>query len=204
MPVSAAPPDVRPEELAYWDTHARARGTADNIWKRQHLASYVLAQHPAQARVLEIGAGQATVAMAVTLVVNGHLTYMGTDVSRVFCDYVRQRWHLPMTQTDVRHLPGAEGAYDMLWAFDSLEHVRPEDRLEGYREMHRVLAPQGLILLNIPLSASHHQEAFDHGFDEQDLAALARETRTRIRTAEQYDVAAYDPPTRYQFVVLAR
>lgn len=183
---------MRAEESAYWDHVANVvkgknvGGVTDNIWKRCSIVSRILEHRPVNARILEIGAGQGLGAAVVNLVTLGNIFYTGTDVSPAFCKFVNHRWKLDMVNTDVLNLP--DGPFDMIWAFDTLEHVRPEERVAGYKEMGRVLAEHGVILLNVPCDESGHVEEFDWGMDEMDVAEIAKTTGTKIHKFEHYEV----------------
>ena len=196
---------VRPEEAAYWDEVAVNRidgKLRDNIYKRVRLMAKLLEEPLIGARILEIGTGHGLTVAVVNLLTLANIRYTGTDVSKKFCDYVEKRWKLPMLHCDVRSIPVEDHSSDIIWAFDSLEHVRPNDREEGYNEINRILKVPGLIMLNVPLSDSKHDPQFDHSFDESDLATLCKATNTRIRRMEKYE--APEVNTQYQFVVLER
>lgn len=183
---------MRAEESAYWDDVAvRIKGATpgaanfnDNIWKRGEQVRRILRHRPVDARVLEIGAGHALAAATINLLYLKHLQYMGTDVSPKFCEFVSETWGLPMTNTDILALP--DGPFDMVWMFDTLEHVRPEDRAAGYAEISRVLASRGFVLLNLPLDESSHKEDFDWGVHDTDVAELAKAIGGRVVKSEMY------------------
>lgn len=183
---------MRPEESEYWDEVAlklKERGIgdiSDNVRKRCEIVSRILSHRPFKVSILEIGVGQGLGAAAVNLVTLGHNRYIGTDVSERFCRFVSRRWKLNVMQTDVTKLP--DGPFDFIWAFDSLEHVRPEDRQSGYAEMGRVLADGGVILLNVPLNESGHDSNFDWGMEESEVFEIAKATRTAISKYEPYDI----------------
>lgn len=187
---------MRAEESKYWDHVAvdvKMRGPgglSDNIRKRCIIVSQILAHCPVDARVLEIGMGQALGAATVNLVTLGNFRYIGTDVSEEFCKWVFRRWKLSVAHTDILKLP--DGPFDMVWAFDSLEHVRPEDRESGYREINRVMAERGVILLNIPCDKSEHEEEFDWGYGREDAEALARVVGGRISVWEPYTIEEFN------------
>lgn len=183
---------MRPSESAYWDHVAKevkghgVGGITDNIWKRCMIVSRILAHRPIRKKILEIGVGQGMAAAVLNLVTLANIDYVGTDVSKEFCEFVSRRWRLPVVQTDVLKLP--DGPFDMIWAFDTLEHVRPEDRPRGYAEIGRVLAPNGTILLNIPLSESRHDVEFDWGMKEREVHDIAEATSAFVTVYEPYDV----------------
>lgn len=181
---------MRAEESKYWDHVAtvikgkNVGGITDNIWKRSYIVSKILNHRPIGAKVLEIGVGQGLGAAAVNFVTLGRLDYIGTDVSPEFCKFVKNRWDLDTVNTDILKLP--DGPFDMVWAFDTLEHVRPEEREAGYKEIDRVLKPHGIILLNVPRDDSEHEEEFDWGQDDKDILNLAKITRTKVSKWERY------------------
>jgi SAM-dependent methyltransferase len=185
---------MRESESKYWDHVAlNLKGIAsgninDNILKRCEVVRRILAHRPEKAKVLEIGAGLAMAAQAVNTVLLGNFHYIGTDVSPEFCKYVEQKFRFTMYHADILQLPACEGGFDMVWAFDTLEHVRPEDRAAGYLEIGRVLAPHGVVLLNLPLDDCGHLDEFDHGITDQDAAELAKAIGGRISKWEVYRI----------------
>lgn len=202
MPDSAIQPDLRAEEVAYWDAVAMTRGWKDNIFKRQRLIAKILEEGPIGQRIVEIGVGNGLTAAVINLATLGNINYVGTDISPVWCRVVEQRWKLRMAHCDVRGIPIADAQADQIWAFDTLEHVRPEDRDAGNQEINRILATKAKILLNVPLSPTKHDLQFDHPYDESDVAALCAATGTRVTRMERYE--APEVGTAYQFVVLVR
>lgn len=183
---------MRAEESKYWDhiaVEVKGRGNGnitDNIWKRCEIVSRILAHRPIDLNILEIGAGQGMAAAVLNLVTLGHIKYTGTDVSPAFCEFVRTKWKLPMVNTDVLKLP--DGPFDMIWAFDTLEHVRPEERMAGYAEIGRVMADRGLIFLNVPLNESRHEAEFDWGMHEREVFDIAEATKTIVQKFDPYDI----------------
>lgn len=167
---------MRPAEVDYWDTMAKERvfsdgGVLDNPVKRVPMMKHMLAYSWAGHKVLEIGVGAGITAAALRFLTVGKMDYLGTDLSPTFCANA-ERFGLKAVQADVTKLPGADGVYTRVIALDSLEHVRPEDREPGYREISRVMAKGGRLFINIPLNESLHEMEFDHGFGLKDLVRL--------------------------------
>lgn len=168
---------MRRAEVDYWDKMAKERiftdgGILDNPIKRVPMVRAMLAYPWAGTKVLEIGIGAGLTAGALKFLTAGTMKYLGTDLSPAFVANA-PRFGLKAVQADVTKLPGENGEYDRVIALDSLEHVRPEDREAGYAEISRVMAPRGLLFINIPLSESHHVDEFDHGFGLDDLVRIA-------------------------------
>jgi SAM-dependent methyltransferase len=72
-------------------------------------------------------------------------------------------------------LPFADGAFEVVGAFDVLEHCEPEDR--ALSELHRVLEPGGRLLLSVP--------AYQWAWTDHDVANghYRRYTRSRALAA---------------------
>lgn len=185
---------MRPEESSYWDEVATSKGVGgnpsdfnDNIWKRCEIVRRILEHRPINARVLEIGCGHGLTPNVVKMATLGNFRYTGTDVSPKFCEFMKDRFGMDAVNTDILKLP--DGPFDMIWAFDTLEHVRPEDREAGYKEIDRVLSKEnGVILLNLPRDESGHDEKFDWGVGDQDVAWLASIVKGRIFKMEHYHI----------------
>ncbi len=183
---------MRQSEKDYWDQVAvEVKGKnsgelTDNIWKRAEIIRRILKHRPVDARILEIGVGQGLTAAVLNLALLGNMKYIATDVSPAFCQFVSDKWKIPVVNTDILALP--DGPFDMIWAFDTLEHVRHEDRAAGYAEINRVLADTGVILLNLPLSESAHVDEFEWGITDQSVAELAKAVNGRISVWEMYEV----------------
>jgi len=176
---------MRQRESAYWDSVANSReGLNDNIWKRCAIVSRLLSHIPVGARILEIGVGQGLAAAVTNLITIGNIEYTGTDVSANFADFVAKRWKLNTVQTDILALP--DGPFEMIWCFDSLEHVHPDDREAGYAEIARVFGEHGVILINAPMSETQHDLEFDHPFNEADILAINAACGTTITKYEPY------------------
>lgn len=198
---------MRTEESAYWDQVARERcsydkgGLTDNLLKRSEIVRRILAHKPFGKRVLEIGTGTGLAAAVVNLLTLGNIDYVGTDVSLEFCQFVDKRWKLRMAHTDVCHLPLEDGSVDQVWAFDSLEHVRPDDRAAGYAEIARVLAPDGKVFVNMPMNESSHDSEFDHPFTWTDINAICHAVGGKY-ISDGYEIPEQN--LRFEFVVISR
>jgi ubiquinone/menaquinone biosynthesis C-methylase UbiE len=197
---------MRPNEVTYWDGVATARKWDDNIWKRQEIVRRLLKLDLIERSVLEIGVGLGTAFGAIHVALLRHVNYLGTDLSTKFVRGANAAWALNTVQADITHLPGDDHSYDYVVALDSLEHVRPEDRITGYKEISRVLKKTGaMIVLNIPLEVTLHDKEFDHGFDDSDLFTLLKATGMRLQFYEAYTIMAYDTtPCSYAWAIGGR
>lgn len=180
---------MRQAESDYWDsvcrdTHFEGGAIGDNWLKRMALMSFFSKYNWMQERVLEIGAGSAVSAGILKIAVGGMWSYLGTDLSPEFCAAAHSSWRLKVVQADVLSMP--EGKFSRVLALDSLEHVRPEDRPDGYDNIVDRMDKKAVMFINIPLTESQHDGEFDHGFDLTDLHALQK----RGLRLEKYDTYA--------------
>jgi SAM-dependent methyltransferase len=72
----------------------------------------------------------------------------GVDVSSDALEFCRQRGLQRVRQGEAEKLPYENGTFDLVTGLDVVEHL--DDDLAGLREMHRVLKPNGRILLFVP------------------------------------------------------
>ena len=162
-------------EVEYWEDVSKHcvsdKGLIkDNVYKRPHQIRKLLDYDWIGQKVLEIGTGNAVVAGALRLIVQGHFSYLGTELAENFRKSAKAMFQIETVQADVKELPG-EG-YTRIIAFDSLEHVRPQDRTDGYARIYSVAAKDALLFIHFSRSVSLHDPEFDHPFGLHDLQAL--------------------------------
>ena len=195
---------MREGEPAYWDGVAekidRGQGFYDNWSKRRILAQWLLKCSWGGQTVLEIGVGAGATATLLALSCGNRWDYIGTDVSPRFRD-MAGRFGLNVVEGDVLSLPNGE--FTRILALDSLEHVHPDDREEGYRNIAARLAPQGLMFINMPHERSLHKDQFDHGIGLADIMRLSA-NGLRLRRYEYYEVAYANYLRGYGFAVMTK
>lgn len=192
---------VRQSEVDYWDAEAKGRAGRDNFHKRQEIVRRLLGLPLFRARVLEIGVGAGHAFATVQVALGGNLSYRGTELSPTWAEYAKNNFHMEVVQTDVTSLPAEAGSADFVVALDTLEHVRPEDRDQGYGEIDRVLRPGGKVVLNIPCAESLHDLDFDYGFDRADWVRLMHVTGAEEVCYEEYSVDMPGGPRTYIWAI---
>ena len=196
---------MREGEPQYWDSVAdkvapENGGFRDNWSKRRLLGQFLLKCSWSGQNVLEIGVGCAATAALLALSCGRMWKYIGTDVSTKFAELAR-RFDLEIVQTDVLNLP--QGEFTRILALDSLEHVHPSDREEGYKAIASRLAAGGLLFINMPLEGSLHEEAFDHGIGVSDIVHL-ESYGLRLQRYERYELVYLGQHRGYAFVVMTK
>lgn len=189
-------------ESKYWDRIAES--LTDNVWKRAEIVKRLLSLDLYDKDVLEIGTGLGTAAGALNVVLIGRWRYKGTDISKKNCELVRNAFRLETVQTGITDLPFPDASFDVVFALDTLEHVRPEERMKGYSEIDRVLKPSGTVAINIPLEETQHDLDFDHGFLPNDLYAIWSVCKLSPETYETYAAKLPDEVRYYAWAVGVR
>lgn len=197
-------------EIEYWDAQAQNlvidKGLLrDNVYKRpaqlQRLLRYEWIKH----KVLEIGHGNAMIAGALKVAVQGHFDYTGTELSPLFSQHAKAAFGLNSVQLDVRelHQLPARGEYTRIIAFDSLEHVQPGHRETGYHQIADMAAPGALLFIHYSDSVSYHDREFDHPFGLSDIVALQGVGFT-LNSFERYRCAHPSGDLNHVFVVMQK
>jgi len=114
-------------------------------WHRYHFAAPMVAGR----KVLDIacgaGYGSALLAKTATRVV-------GADISQAAIDHASTRYasisNVEFRQADCAALPFADGSFDVVVSFETIEHLEPQEAFLD--EVRRVLRPGGLVILSCP------------------------------------------------------
>jgi len=109
------------------------------------------------ASILDAGCGTGAVLAAL----GNQRTHIGIDLSADALAFCRQRGLENLTQGDVTNLPFANHSFDVVICSSVLYHRWVANVNLALRELHRVLRPGGLLLVNLPayeLLRSHHDE----------------------------------------------
>jgi len=126
---------------------------------------------PARPRILNIGA--ATGRSSEWLGELGDVVSLEYDAD--CCRLTRERTGLDIVEGTILDLPWESGAFDVVCAFDVIEHV--EDDAGGVAEMKRVCRKDGILFVTVPASPllwSEHDEINHHfrRYRMQELKAL--------------------------------
>ena len=183
---------MRPEESAYWESMCQKTrpngGYRDNIWKRQVIVRKLLELDLIGKTILEIGIGMGVSFAAINLAILGKFKYIGTDLSEGYCSFVKDHWNMDVRQTDVTCLPARDNSIDIVVALDSLEHIHPDDREAGNKEINRVLSHPGQLVIHLGLEPSFHDNRFDHPYGSKEVLELLDTCGMRMVRHDVYTV----------------
>ena len=130
----------------------------------EHLVRYRLAAQLARSRrVLDAacGEGYGTALLGAA----GARSATGVDVDEPIVAHARARHPGPeFVVADVRKLPFADGCFDLVVCFETIEHVADPERVLA--ELGRVMAEDGVLLVSTP---NKHQYLVENEFHEREL-----------------------------------
>ena len=149
-------------ETNHWWFRARAR----------ILEAYIRRIVPSQSQPSILNVGAATGGSLAWLSPLGKLTSLEFDADSVA--FIRSRFNQPLTQGSILALPFGDGQFDVVCAFDVIEHV--EDDALAVSELNRVCRPGGSVLVTVPAHMhlwTVHDEV-NHHFRRYELVQLQK------------------------------
>ena len=123
---------------------------------------------PAHAKILNVGV--ATGSTSELLSVFGQVVSVEYDAD--CCKFTQERIHMPVQNASITELPFANESFDLVCAFDVIEHV--EDDRKAVSELQRVCKKHGNVMVSVPMFMflwSHH-DVVNHHVRRYTLPAL--------------------------------
>jgi len=149
MPDSAKRRPERSEKLAEFTGERVIPGEVDPNLLNEHLARYAFASRLARGkRVLDAGCGTGYGSAELA---KSALRVVGTDRSADGVGFAREHYRLPnlkFVQASVAKLPYRDASFDLVVAFEVIEHL--EDWQAFLQEVRRVLVPAGQFIVSTP------------------------------------------------------
>ncbi len=99
---------------------------------------------PQQARILDAGCGSGRNMVELA----SHGTVTGIELSQTSVTLARERNRGEVVAGSILQMPFAEDSFDLAMSLDVIEHL--EDDLAALRELRRVVAPGGTLLVAVP------------------------------------------------------
>lgn len=129
-------------------------GTAGEIW-HEHWHRYLFAAPlVAGQEVLDVACGEG---YGTALLAARAATATGVDIAQSAIDHACSRYaaiaNLGFRQADCAALPFADGSFDVVVSFETIEHIATQEPFLD--EVRRVLRPEGLLLLSCPNKAEY-------------------------------------------------
>lgn len=114
--------------------------------------AFKVAEVSAGMRVLDVGCGRGEILLHCARL---GAEAAGVDYAQVAVQLSRQlavgnglHDHIGVYQADAKHLPFPAGRFDRVLLFDIVEHLHPWELHQALLEVHRVLAPHGLLIVH--------------------------------------------------------
>jgi SAM-dependent methyltransferase len=155
---------VRPDPLSATGERLIPELQHGQLVHAEHLARYRFAAQLARGRrVLDVASGEGYGARI--LAAAGAASVTGADVDEQAVEHARSRYpEAEFVTGDIAKLPLEDGAFDLVVSFETIEHVpKPEEAL---RELRRVLAPDGRLVISTP---NKHQYLVENEFHEREF-----------------------------------
>jgi SAM-dependent methyltransferase len=135
-------------------------------WYDLHIEEFV------RGRLLDLGCGKIPLFEA-------YRDFVTDNVCADWGNSLHKNDHLDVECDLTKPLPFADGEFDTILLSDVLEHIPEPAQL--WREMSRVLAPDGRILMNVPFFYWLHEQPYDYyRYTEYALQRLAELADMRI------------------------
>lgn len=154
LPSATVDEGVYSELYTREDSHWWFRGRRAVIWAL--LADLPL---PRPARVLDAGCGTGRNLIEFGALGPAH----GVDPSPVAVEFCHRRGLANVQEAGLEQLPFDDASFDLLLATDVIEHIEKDD--VALRELRRVVAPAGRLLITVPAYQwlwSHHDDTHHH------------------------------------------
>jgi len=142
----------------------RALNAPAGLDERSIEIPWCLARYDGEPRVLDVGYAFAEPAYLAGLVALGAEELVGVDLAQADVPGLRS------VVADVRELPFEDGAFDLAFCISTLEHIGRDNELydvdaareedgdaAALRELHRVLAKDGRLLVSVPTGVRDDQ-----------------------------------------------
>src|SRR5262249_32625208 len=163
-------------------------GAAGEIWYEHWHRYHFVAPMVAGRVVLDIACGEG---YGSALLARHAARVTGADIAPAAIAHARARYarcaNLEFREADCAALPFADGSFDVVVSFETLEHIRAQEAFLG--EIRRVLRPGGFVAISCPNKAEysdkrdHVNEFHVRELYRDELAALIR---TRFPHAAWY------------------
>jgi SAM-dependent methyltransferase len=153
---------------------------------------WCLARYQGEARVLDVGYAFAEPAYLAGLVALGAAELVGVDLAQAEVPGLRS------VVADVRSLPFDDAAFELVYCISTLEHVGRDNEVYGLdlerddegdehalRELHRVLAKDGRLLVSVP-TGEHDDQGWQVQRTAEEWIALFERTGFLVYEDELY------------------
>lgn len=117
----------------------------------------------------------------------------GLDASHEMLSYARKRYcNVAFKETSATDTEYENGMFDVVYSFHLLMHLDKTTISEIFNEMHRVIRPNGRLIIDIPShkrrSFFHHKQKTWHGGTELDAADIESLAQDNFRLNKSFGI----------------
>ena len=126
---------------------------------KKHMMKYIkfLRKGPSL-KLLDIGCGDGYYVLDA---VQEHIDAYGIDISMDALNNTLSEVKDRISFGSISEIPFGGKEFDVITAFDIIEHILPKDTIKAIAEIHRVLKPQGIAIMTTPNPSYFNDWAFD-------------------------------------------
>lgn len=119
------------------------------------------------------------------------------------CKFLKENLNMEVVQASVTDLPFADNSFDLVCAFDVIEHV--EDDLKAYAEMKRVCKISGHIVTTVPafmIMWSGHDVVNHHfrRYTKSEIYHLVRQNHLIVRYSSYFNSILFFPVLVFRII----
>lgn len=137
----------------------------EDVQKQWDWADYkylpLIQKYPKEAKILEIGCGPGF--FLEYLQKRGFTNTLGIDFSAEQIAYAEKRGVKAITGDALEYLKSQTGSYDIIIAFDFIEHFSKDELITLSRDIFKALAPGGMLLIHTPNAQGFFPNRIIHG-----------------------------------------
>jgi SAM-dependent methyltransferase len=116
---------------------------------KKHMMKYIKFLRKRSLKMLDVGCGQG---YYVRDAIEEGIDAYGIDISTDAFEHALAEVKDRITFGSITKIPFGDEEFDVMTAFDVIEHIHPKDTLRMVEEIQRVLKPDGIIIITTPSS----------------------------------------------------
>lgn len=162
---------------------------ADELYFKHELSRSSVPVRPGL-RVFEVGFGNGAFA---GLMLSNQVSYVGSEINEVLVTRAKAKGVEVAVNGMRDFIPHASGTFDLVAAFDVLEHFELDEIRSFLSDAREVLRPGGVLLARMPSGDSPFGRAVFHG-DVTHRTVLGSSAILQLAAQFRYDVVRIAPP----------
>lgn len=159
-------------DIEYWEQQAQKQVYDKKVKVKSGRVAYLLRELlklPLDSKnIVEVGCGSAFIGYLLSLMFP-RSSYTGFEIAP---SYINNPLPVEIKEGRITNLSYPGKGADFVFLFDVLEHIDPDERVDGYKEINRILAPGGVVVIHNPTKGSKHNQQFEHILGTAEIASF--------------------------------